>query len=447
MKTNNLIKGTIKFSIGTGLSRILGLVREIVFAHFFGAGIAMDAFRVAFRIPNLLRDILAEGTLTPAFVPVFSDYNAKKDKAATIEFVRLILGAMLVISGVITLLSVVFAPLLVKLVAFGFQGEKFLLTVKLTRIVFPFLIFITISALVMGILNFFNHFFTTGIASCWFDVAIIVLGIALAPTFGITSVAIGALIGGALQLVSQFPKLRHEGYLVKPKFEFTPEVKRVLILMIPIAIGYSAMKVNTIVNTLIASFLEDGVIAWLEYAFRLMWVPVGVLGVALANVALPSAAKDISGENRKEFINTIKTAFLYGVLFSIISTVLLWVLAHPVCKLLYQHGKFTSFDTMKTTIALQAYSIGVPGLILTRILATGFYALKDTKTPMIASFITVAVNLIFAILLVKMIGFTGIPWASSISNSVNAVFLGILLLNKLNARLPGVGQAKQPTSL
>lgn len=432
---NNLIKGTLKFSIGTGLSRILGLIREVVFAHFFGAGIAMDAFRVAFRIPNLLRDMFAEGTLTPAFVPVFSDYNAKKDRASTIEFVRLILGAMLVISGVITILSIIFAPLLVKLVAFGFEGEKFWLTVKLTRIVFPFLIFITISALVMGILNFFNHFFTTGIASCWFDVAIIVLGISLAPVFGITSIAIGALLGGALQLISQFPKLKQENYLVLPKFKFTPEVKRVLILMIPIALGYSAMKINTIVNTLISSFLEDGVIAWLEYAFRLMWVPVGVLGVALANVALPSAAKDLSGENRKQFIQTIRTAFFYGVIFSIISTAVLWIFSQPICKIIYQHGKFTSMDTMQTAMALRAYSIGIPGLILTRILATGFYALKNNKIPMFTSFITVAVNLIFALTLVKVMGFTGIPWASSISNSVNALLLGILLVRKFNSRL------------
>ncbi|MFA5031404.1 MAG: murein biosynthesis integral membrane protein MurJ [bacterium] len=431
MKKHSLLKGALNFSIGTGISRILGLLREIVFAHFFGAGIAMDAFRVAFRIPNLLRDVLAEGTLTPAFVPMFADYHANKDKKTTTEFVSLILGTMLLITGAITLISIIFAPWLVKLVAYGFQGEKFLLTVKLTRILFPFLIFITVSALVMGVLNFFNHFFTTGIASCWFDVAIIGIGVALAPQFGITSIAIGALIGGALQLISQFPQLRKEGYLVRPKFKFTPEVKKVLLLMMPIAIGYSAMKINTIINTLIASFLQDGVIAWLEYAFRIMWVPVGVLGVALANVALPSAAKNLSGEHRKEFTKTIRTTFIYGVLCSIVSTVLIWVLAYPVCKLLYQHGKFTPTDTINTAKALQAYAMGIPGLILARILATGFYALKDTKTPMIASFITVIVNVIFVLVLVKVIGFTGIPWASSISNSVNALWLGILLLKKL----------------
>ncbi|MDD5529142.1 MAG: murein biosynthesis integral membrane protein MurJ [bacterium] len=434
MKKHSLLRGAINFSVGTGISRILGLLREIVFAHFFGAGIAMDAFRVAFRIPNLLRDVLAEGTLTPAFVPMFADYHANKDKKATTEFVSLILGTMLLITGAITLISIIFAPWLVKLVAYGFQGEKFLLTVKLTRILFPFLIFITVSALVMGVLNFFNHFFTTGIASCWFDVAIIGLGVALAPQFGITSIAIGALIGGALQLVSQFPQLRKEGYLVRPKFKFTPEVKKVLLLMMPIAIGYSAMKINTIINTLIASFLQDGVIAWLEYAFRIMWVPVGVLGVALANVALPSAAKNLSGEHRKEFTKTMRTAFKYGVLCSIASTVLIWVLAHPVCKLLYQHGKFTPTDTINTALALQAYAIGIPGLILARILATGFYALKETKTPMIASFVTVGVNVIFALILVKIIGFTGIPWASSISNSVNALWLGVLLLKRLNVK-------------
>lgn len=446
MKEPGMIKGALKFGTGAGISRVFGFIREIVFAHLFGATWRMDAFRVAFRIPNLLRDLLAEGTLTPAFVPVFSDrYSGRIGTgkslpqcrvAPTEDFVRCISGTMLLISGGLTIIGIVFAPLWVKLIAFGFPAEKLLLTVKLTRIMFPFLIFITSFALVMGILNFFNHFFTTGIASFWFDLAIIGLGLALSPKLGILSIAIGSLLGGVLQLVSQFPMLAREKYLLLPRFKFNQDVKRVFLLMLPIALGYGASKINAIINTIIASFLEDGVIAWLSYGFRLMFVPVGVIGVAIANAMLPFASRELSEARLRdkslgEFRETIKSSVLYGMLLGCVSALFLLIFAHPICKIIYEHGKFTPLDTIRTVSALKYYSIGIPGLILTKILATAFYALKNTKTPMYVSFITVAVNAVCAITLVRVIGFTGIPLAVSIANFANAGILGILLKKSL----------------
>ena len=432
--STKLAKGAFGFALGTGISRILGFVREIMFAHLFGAGILMDAFRVAFRIPNLLRDLLAEGTLTPAFLPVFSDYHTHYGKATAAKFVSLILGAMLVITGGITIIGVSFAPLLVKIVAFGFTPEKAALTVKLTRIMFPFLMFISIGALVMGILNFFNHFFTTGLAPCWFNIAIIGSGFLFYEKLGIQSIAYGALIGGALQLAYQLPLLAKEGYLTFPKFKFTNDVKKVLLLMLPISIGYGASKINVVVNTIIASFLQDGAISWLGYAFRLMWIPIGVIGVAIANVTLPLASKELSKNNYQEFKRTIQTSLRYGALLSIGVAVLLYLLANPLCKIIYQHGNFKILDTLNTSGALKFYCFGIPGLVMTKILATGFYAAKDTKTPMWASFIAVAVNVCAAITLVRILDFRGIALAASISNLTNAIILGLLLKKKLSCR-------------
>ncbi|MDI6839773.1 MAG: murein biosynthesis integral membrane protein MurJ [bacterium] len=433
MIQNKIVKGALGFGIGTGISRILGLVREIVFAYIFGASWVMDAFRVAFRIPNLLRDLLAEGTLTPAFLPMFSDYHTHEGREIASRFVSLVFGAMLIITGGITVIGIFFAPLWVKLISFGFTKypDKFWLTVDLTRIMFPFLIFITISALVMGILNFFNHFFTTGIASGWFDIAVIALGLLFATKLGATSIAIGALIGGALQLAYQLPLLKKEKYLCMPKFKFNQDVKKVLLLMTPISIGYGASKINVVVNTLIASFLEHGAISWLEYAFRLMFVSVGVIGVALSNALLPFAARELSVDNREEFKRTVYTSVLYGLLLAIPVSIILWIVAQPVCKIIYQHGSFLASDTITTAQALKFYCVGITGLILARILATGFYALKETKTPMNVSFITVAVNAVCALTLVRVLDFKGIALAASISNLVNAGILGSLLKERM----------------
>ena len=432
MRLNKFSRGTLGFALGTGISRILGFAREIMFAHLFGAGVLMDAFRVAFRIPNLLRDLLAEGTLTPAFLPVFSDYHTHYGKATAVRFASLILGAMLVLTGGITIIGIAFAPLWVKIVAFGFTPEKASLTVELARIMFPFLILISVGALVMGILNFFNHFFTTGFAPCFFNIAIIGAGLLFYKKLGVQSIAYGALLGGALQLVYQLPLLHKEGYLTLPRFKFTKDVKKVLLLMLPISIGYGASKINVVVNTLIASFLQDGAISWLGYAFRLMWIPIGIIGVAIANVTLPFASKELSKGNHQKFKQTIRTSLLYGVLLGIGTAVLLFLLANPLCKIIYQHGNFKLLDTLNTSGALKFYCIGIPGLIMTKILATAFYSVKDTKTPMRASFITVAVNVCAAIILVKILGFKGIALAASISNLTNATILGIMLRKRFS---------------
>lgn len=426
-----LIKGAINFGIGTGLSRILGFVREMAFAYLFGAGWQMDAFRVAFRIPNLLRDIIAEGTLTPAFIPVFAEKYKEKDGAR--EFVRNMWSAMLIITGGLVIIGMIFAPLWVKFIAMGFTGEKLALTIKMTRIMFPSIIFVSSSALVMGILNFFQHFFVSGMSSCWANLAIIGIAFALAHKFGVSALVIGALVGSTFQLLSQIPTLTKEKYPLLPKFQFTPDIKRVFISMIPIAIGYSALKINTVINTIIASFFQNGVIAWLEYAFRLMYVPVGIIGVAIANATLPFASRAATEKNQKEFSKILLNSVVYGTVLGAIATYLSWQFATPICRIIYQHGRFTPDDTIQTAIALRAYSIGIPGLILTQILATTFYSMKKTRIPMYIGFATVVINVICVLTLTKVVepGYSGIPLAISISNLANAIVLGVVLWYKL----------------
>lgn len=427
------------FGLGTGISRVLGLVREVCFAHLFGAGMAMDAFRVAFNIPNLFRDLIAEGTLTPSFIPIFSDYWTKEGKEKAYRFANLVFGTIIIISCVIAIIGVVFAPLWTRIVAFGFikTPDKFALTVSLVRIIFPFLIFITISALVMGILNFRGHFFTTGIAPVGFNIAIIATGFALFPRFGIKSIAIGAILGAILQILIQVPYSIKQGFRFKPIFNLKdPDVKRVLCLMAPIALGYGATKVNTIVNILIASFLAHGAISYISYAFRLMWLPVGVIGVALANVTLPLVSKQVSISeqltvNSQQLKDTIYKSLQYCIFLTIPLCVIMFFFAEPICRLLYGHGQFTPEAVINTASALKFYTIAIFGISVTKILASCFYALKDTKTPMKVSFWTIGVNAVFALVFVRFIGFRALALATSMASLVNAVVLWILLKKRL----------------
>ena len=425
-------RGALGFGVGTVISRGFGLIREVIFAYLFGASPEMDAFRVAFNIPNLFRESLAEGSLTPAFVPLFSDHYTRNGKGDAFKFANLILGAFLLIVGTIVLLGVAFSPVLVKMISFGFTRipGKFALTVMLTRIMFPFLLIITISALFMGILNFFNQFFITGVAPTFFNIGIIATGLLLAPKLGIRSIAVGAVIGGLFQLIYQLIPLMKRGFRWHPHFKLLhPDVKHTILLMLPIALGYGATKINTIINTLIASFLQQGAIAYLSYAFRLTFLPIGVIGVALANVTLPLASKGISMCNIEETRNVVLTALRYTLLLTIMAFIFVYLLSEPICRILYERGNFTHLDTLSTASALRLYALSIIGVSITKVLSMGFYSLKDTRTPMKVSFITIAVNAAFALGLVGLLGFKALALALSMASIANALIL-FFLLNK-----------------
>ena len=382
-------------------SRVLGLVREQVCAALFGGGGAMDAFTAAFRIPNLLRDLFAEGALSTAFVTTFSKTAARSNDAAAWRLANKIATMTAVVLGAICVLGVIYSPQLVTLLAPGFNPAKAALTVTLTRIMFPFILLVSLAALVMGMLNAKDVFGMPAMASSFFNVGSIaggvVLGYWLDPHFGVLSLvglAIGTLIGGALQLGVQLPQLRKLGYRYRPDFHWRdPGVATVLALMGPSVIAASTTQLNVLVNSIFASHLGDGPIFWLAIAFRLMQLPLGLFGVALGTVTLPLLSRlAVAGDQgafRAELARGMRLAFL----MTIPCTVGLVMLAEPIVSLLYQHGRFDAHQTVEAAGALRYYAIGLAGYAALKVLVTAFYALDHRRTPMYVSFLAVALNL------------------------------------------------------
>ena len=431
---DKIAKSTGIVSSATFLSRILGLVREQVFAYLFGAGYTTDAFIAAFRIPNLLRDLFAEGALSSAFIPVFTDYVTNQGKEKAWELANLILNLLLITLCVIVILGIIFSPYIVQLIAPGFGKEagKQELTMLLSRIMFPFLLLVALAALVMGILNTFRHFGIPALAPTMFNLGMIAGGIILSSLVDppIMSMAIGVLLGGLGQLAIQLPSLRKIGF----KYRFTinlhhPGVKRILILMAPATLGLASTQVNIFVNTLIASFLPQGSVSYLSYSFRLMQFPIGMFGVAVATVTFPIvsayAAKNQIGELLSTFTSSLKLVFF----LTIPSAVFLAVASQPVISVLFQHGRFHYLDTIATSQALIFYCIGLFAYSSVRLTASTFYSMGDTKTPVKTSLAAVAVNIVLNLLLMRPLGFRGLATAASVSAMVNLLLL-IFVLDK-----------------
>jgi putative peptidoglycan lipid II flippase len=355
---DRIARSTGVVSSATFLSRILGLVREQVFAYLFGAGFATDAFIAAFRIPNLLRDLFAEGALSSAFIPVFTDHVTNQGSEKAWELANLVLNLLLITLCAIVILGIVFSPYIVQLIAPGFGDEpgKQELTTHLSRIMFPFLLLVALAALVMGILNTFRRFGVPALAPTMFNLGMIAGGIFLSPYFDppIVGMALGVLLGGFGQLAIQLPVLRKMGFKYRFRINLRhPGVKRILFLMTPATLGLASTQVNIFVNTLIASLLPQGSVSYLNYSFRLMQFPIGVFGVAVATVTFPIisayAAKKEMGEVVSTFSSSLKLVFF----LAIPSAVFLAVASKPVISVLFQHGRFTYLDTLATSQALR----------------------------------------------------------------------------------------------
>ncbi len=433
---DKLFKSTGIVSSATFLSRVLGLVREQMFAYLFGAGYSMDAFVAAFRIPHLLRDLFAEGALATAFVPVFTDHLTNKGKKEAFYLGNLVINTLLVVLSLVILLGILFAPFLVNLIAPGF-GEipgKLELTTQLTRILFPFLALVSLAAVVMGMLNSFGHFATPALAPTMFNIGIIFSGFVLSPLFDppILGIALGALLGGLGQLGIQIPRLRKEGFRYKPVLNFRdPGLKRILLLMTPAVFGIASTQINVFVATNLASLLPQGSVSYLSYAFRLMYFPLGVFGVAVATVTLPLVSIHAAQNKTDQVLSTYSTSLKLVFFLVIPCTIFLIVAAGPIISLLFQHGKFQYLDTVATSRALILYSLGLIGFAVIRITAPVFYALKDTKTPVIISAISVALNIILNIILMRSMGYLGLALATSIAGWVNMLLLLLMLNQKI----------------
>jgi putative peptidoglycan lipid II flippase len=443
-------------SLAVMASRLLGLVREMVFSYFFGASksFANDAYVIAFRIPNLLRDLFAEGALSSAFVTVFSDYLVTKGEKEAFRLSNLIANALMLTLGILVVLGVIFAPELVTLIAHGFQDdkEKFALTVKMTRIMMPFILLVAMAAKAMGILNSRDRFGIPALSASFFNVGSIIGGIFFAvimtgrdfahpikavlehPTEGIIGMAYGVLIGGFLQFAVQWPSLRKAGFRYRPVLSFTdPGVQRVFKLMGPAVIGAAAVQINVLVNSNFASSIPgNGAISWLSYAFRLMQFPLGVFGVAIATATLPSISRSVALKEMDNFRHTLASSVRLTFLLTIPSAVGLAVLGRPIIALIYERGSFKGNDTEHTAAALACYAIGLAGYSAIKILAPAFYALNDARTPMMISLLSIATNFVMNWMLVGVLQEKGLALSTSTVALLNFALLYFVMQRRIH---------------
>jgi putative peptidoglycan lipid II flippase len=438
---STIAKSAATVGIAVMCSRVLGLIREQVFAGFFGAGFTYDSFVVAFRIPNLLRDLFGEGALSAAFVTVFSAYDTNRTQEDTWRLASNVLTVILILLSIITLLGIIFADSIVSVLApdFNLIAGKTALTVKLTQIMLPFLIFISLSAVVMGILNTKGRFFVPAIASSFFNLGSLIGGISLAftlPHFGqpaIVGMATGTLIGGVLQLGVQIPSVLKTGFRYKPVCNLSdPGLRRIFKLMIPATIGLSATQINIFINTNFASSCAEGSVSWLYYAFRLVQLPIGVFGVALSIAMLPILAKQAAKKDIAEMKKTMVSSLTMVFALTLPATAGLIILAEPIIRLIFEHGAFTAADTLATAQTLALYSIGLFACSANKVLVPAFYALDKTRYPVIASFMAILFNIIIINLTIDRFQHLAIAFSTSCTMLINFVFLMLVLYKNMN---------------
>lgn len=427
------------------LSRILGFVRDTIIARAFGAGLATDAFFVAFKLPNLLRRIFAEGAFSQAFVPILAEYKAQQGEEATRTFVAYVAGLLTLALALVAALGVLAAPAIIWVTAPGFaqDADKFALTTDLLRIVFPYILLISLASLVGAILNTWNRFSVPAFVPTLLNLSMIGFALFALPYFDPPVLALGwaVLLGGVLQLVYQLPHLRKIGMLVLPRLNLRDSgVWRVLKQMGPALLGVSVSQISLIINTIFASFLAAGSVSWMYYADRLMELPSGVLGVALGTILLPSLARTHALDDRRSYSQLLDWGLRLCLLLALPAAVALALLAKPLISTLFQYGAFTALDTAKTTQALIAYAVGLLGIILVKVLAPGFYAKQNIKTPVriaiVSLLATQAMNVLFVFVI--PLAHAGLALSISVAACLNA---GLLFwqLTKQQLYLPQPG--------
>ena len=419
-------------------SRVLGLIREQVFAGLFGAGKNLDAFLMAFRLPNLLRDLFAEGALSTAFITTFSGKIATEGDESAWRLANKVATLTAVFMSGVMLLGILFAPQLVDLLTWGsWPPDKTALTILLTRIMWPFMLLVSLAALVMGILNAKHVFGPPAMASSYFNLGSIIGGVAIGwwldPHFGarsLTGLAIGTLIGGAWQLIAQFPSLHRVGYKYRADFQWRDEgVRTVLGLMAPAVIAASAVQVNVLVNSGFAASLGNGPVSWLNIAFRLMQLPLGIFGVAIGTVTLPLVSKSAAIGNIDEFRTILARGMRLAFLLTIPSAIGLAMLASPIISVIYQHGRFTAEMTRQTASALQFYAVGLVSYAVLKVLTPAFYAIGKRNTPMVVSFLAIGTNLFLNWLFTFRLGWgnRGLAFSTSLVATINFLLLYALM--------------------
>jgi putative peptidoglycan lipid II flippase len=426
----NLLKALAKVGSMTFVSRILGFVRDTLIARVFGAGMLSDAFIVAFKIPNLLRRVSAEGAFSQAFVPILAEYKSQRSFDETHSLINRVATWMGIILVGVTLLGMLAAPLIVALIAPGFTADhaKMQLTVELLRITFPYIFFISLVSMAGGVLNTYNKFGIPAFTPVWLNVSMITAVLFFADNFvePIKVLAWAVFFGGFLQLIFQIPFLKQIGLL--PKFEFKRDdegVWRILKLMGPAVLGVSVAQISLIINTIFASFLKTGSVSWLYYADRLMEFPTGVMGVALGTILLPSLSKAYASQDDVEYSQLLDWGLRLTFILAAPAAVALAVLSAPLVVALFHYGKFTEIDVLMTQQALIAYSVGLLGLILVKILAPGFYARQNIKTPVKIAVFTLVTTQLMNLVFVFGLDFkhAGLALAIGLGACINASLL------------------------
>ncbi|HDR15791.1 MAG TPA: murein biosynthesis integral membrane protein MurJ [Desulfobacteraceae bacterium] len=420
----------------TLLSRVLGLVRDIVVATLFGSGMAADAFFVAFRIPNLLRRLFAEGSLTIAFIPVFSEYLATRSRQDAFDLARTVLTVLSLILVVVTLLGVLGAPWIVRIQAFGFEagGARHELTVLLTRITFPYIFFISIVAFFMGVLNSLRRFAAPAAAPIFLNVGMIGAAYFISPHCPepVMGLAIGVLIGGVLQVVIQIPWLIKEGLRIFPRWDpGHPALRRIGLLMLPAIFGAAVYQFNQFVGTLLASFLPEGSISWLYYADRLVQFPLGVFAITMSTVALPSLSTQAAKKEEAGFARTLSHSLRMVFFVTIPSMAGLIVLREPIVMVLFERGAFDSVSTAMTAKALFYYVLGLWAFSGIRVMVSAFYALQDTRTPVQVAVAALTANAAFSLLLMGPMRHGGLALALTLASTLQFCLLVVMLRRKI----------------
>lgn len=415
-------------SLMTMLSRILGFARDMVTAYLFGAAVGMDAFIVAFKIPNFMRRLFAEGAFSQAFVPILSEYQHHKTQEEVKYFISQVTGMLGVVVFIVTVLSVIFAPVLIRIFAPGFEpgSERFVWAAEMLRITFPYLFLISLAALGGAVLNTYGAFGIPAFTPLLLNISMIIAAFVLAPIVhpSVVSLAWGVFIGGILQLVYQFPKLKSLDLLPMPRFHrHDPGVKRVLKQMVPALFGVSVSQINLMFDTLFSSFLPIGSVSWLYYSDRVTSLPLGVFGVALATVILPHLARKHSANSKQDFSRTTDWALRNILMLSIPSMVALFILADPLLVTLFMRGKFQMHDVFMTKRSLIAFGIGIPAFMAVKVLATVFYSTQNIKTPVRIAVIAMLSNIFLNIVLIYHLAHAGLALATSLAAYLNAGLL------------------------
>jgi putative peptidoglycan lipid II flippase len=420
----------------TMLSRIFGFIRDMVVAGYFGAGLTTDAFFVAFRIPNLMRRLLGEGSLTVSFVPIFTEYLKKKSFREAGELANVAFTALSALLVIIALMGMLFSPLIVTFMAPGFVKfpQQYELTVFLNRLMFPYVFFICLVALCMGILNSLRHFAIPALSPVVLNIAMIAATLTLRGFFQepITALAVGVLIGGVLQLAMQWPMLIRMGIRLKPDFRFShPGLKQIGRLMIPSILGSAVYQINIFIGTILGSLLPRGSVSFLYYADRIVELPLGVFAIAVGTAALPSFSEHVATGDFVKLKNTISFSLRLILFIAIPATVALIVLRVPIISVLFQRGAFDASSTLRTAEALLFYALGLWAFSTIRIIDSAFYSIQDRKSPLKVAFLSIFVNLVGSVILMYPLQHGGLALATSLASAVNVITLAVILRKKI----------------